>query len=304
MAVTIVDSYSETNDAPGAYLYVPGDVDILGQSFTGNGTNIYSAKFYCANVPTTGGSLFAEVYTHSGTFGSSSVGTGSPLATSDAFSASSLGSLSLIELFFTGSNRINLTNGTKYVIALNGLSVTGGGAAETHRDTTSPTHPGNLCYKIGGSWSPQSGQDLIFYVYGGTPLVTVTKTHTTDLLLRKKNTRTHSTDSFKKRRFTRTYTTDSYLLKHGIRTHTTDSLKRRKTLRTYTTDSLKRRRILKTHTTDILKKKKTFKTHTTDSLIRKVYYKMYTTDLLLRKRITQARPFFADARQITPIGFK
>lgn len=320
MAVILIDSYSESNysddnqvDGGGS-----GIANAECQTITtSTSLPLYSSKFYLAKIGSPTGNIVSKIYNISGTAGTNGIPSGTALATSDPISIATLTTgHQLIQFFFTGANAITLSASSHYGITVEYAGGDNSNALFVGMDDTSPTHSGNEASRVVSTWSSSTIDDNIFYLYGGT--LTQTRTHTidslkrkqtikvytTDSLLRKKNTRTHTTDVLKKKRFTRAYTTDSYLLKRGNRTQTTDSLKRKKTLKMHTTDSLKRKRILKTHTTDTLKKKRAVKTYTTDSFIRKVYYKMYTTDSLLRKRITQARPLFADARQITPIGFK
>lgn len=169
MAEVLIDSYSESN----VNIYYatdsdPGDGTEEAQSFTGNGTTLTKVKFYMrygAGTPT--GNYVVKIYAHSGTFGTSSVPTGTALATSDGVLASSIPvSATLIEFTFTGSNRIDLVNGTKYVVSLDGSAV---GNASNYcavgADTSSPSHAGNRSWKS-GAFAATSGQDMAFYVYG------------------------------------------------------------------------------------------------------------------------------------------
>jgi hypothetical protein len=98
---TVVDSYSESNYD--GIINVGGTQSACGQSFTGDGSNLGSVKFYLkknAGGPASG-NLEARIYAHSGTFGTSSVATGAVLATSDIVNISTLpasgGSPSLID---------------------------------------------------------------------------------------------------------------------------------------------------------------------------------------------------------------
>lgn len=113
---------------------------------------------------------------------------------------------------------------------------------------------------------------------------TVTKTHTTDVSKKIVATKTHTTDVLKKKQPTRSHTTDIYKLLKGQRTHTTDILKRAQTTKAHTTDTLKKKQPLKTHSTDILKRKQISKTHTTDTLKRKQNTRTHTADTL-KKRV-------------------
>lgn len=161
----LVDSYSESNFNVNSGINSV-NVSAVGQSFTGDGTYLSSAKLYL----NTAGFLsdnyaYAKIYAHSGVYGTSSVPTGSPLATSLPFSVLSLTyENTLYDFTFVGVNKIKLENGTKYVLAINYdfdtfLNVVGVGG-----DSTSPTHSGNKC-SYDGSWSAVSTTDLCFYVY-------------------------------------------------------------------------------------------------------------------------------------------
>lgn len=151
----IVDSYSESN-VDG---FAGADEDFVGQSFTATDGILYSVRFYLKKNGTPTGSIFAYIYAHTGTFGTSSVPTGSALATSDAIDISTLsGTGALQEFIFSGVNKISLSNGTKYVAVVDTVDNTAG------RDQSSPSHAGNSS-GFAGSWSAYDFEDLAFYVY-------------------------------------------------------------------------------------------------------------------------------------------
>lgn len=159
----LVDSYSETN-------YVSNTSSTVGQSFTGNGGVLDSCKFYLQRYGSPSGNVYAKLYAHSGTFGSTGIPTGSPLAISDPVSASTIPtSFSLVTFTFSGSNRVNLVNGTKYFIVFE-TSFSYPNYILCGYDSTSPTHPGNYAWYSGG-WYYDASRDLCFYVYSesGSP---------------------------------------------------------------------------------------------------------------------------------------
>lgn len=165
----LIDSYSEANADSGEGSLQFGGTLKLGQSFTGNGRVLDSAKFYIRKAGSPPGTIVAEVYAHSGTFGTSSIGTGSPLAVSDAITATDLpSSLGLVEFVFSGANRITLADGTHYVVMVS-YSDAGSNGSNNIRivwDESSPTHNGNFVYySVGTSWGANSTRDLPFYVY-------------------------------------------------------------------------------------------------------------------------------------------
>jgi len=156
-----MDSYSETN-------YVGNTSSTAGQSFTGDGGTLNSAKFYLEKDGSPTGNIYAKIYAHSGTFGTSSVPTGEPLATSDALDSSTLTTTpTLYTLTFSGDDKITLTNGTKYVVVMDGITDFPN-YVYIGQDTISPTHDGNKSY-WSGSWNAEAGTDLIFYVYKDAP---------------------------------------------------------------------------------------------------------------------------------------
>ena len=175
VALTTADSYSESNQ--NNYPWVSSDASFLhaiGQSFTAVGGTLDSAKFYLKKFGSPTGNTVAKLYAHSGTFGTNSVPTGAALATSDNFDVSALsGDFILVTFNFSGANRISLTNGTKYVIAVE--CTTCGDATNLIAvgiDDTSPVHAGNYSQYL-TEWVAQSGSDVIFYVYEVTPNVTI-----------------------------------------------------------------------------------------------------------------------------------
>ncbi len=174
MAV-IVDSYGEGNRAGDTTLNKPHPSGVAavsgrGQSFTGNGGNITSCKFYMKKFGSPG-LLRARLYPHTGTFGSG----GRPndtgnranvLDISDTVNASLIDTnLELVE--FTGFAGYTLVNGTKYCIVFE--SEAGAWDASNYvffsYDNTSPTHAGNAAYYSSSAWTATTS-DYIFYVYG------------------------------------------------------------------------------------------------------------------------------------------
>ena len=161
----LVDSYSETNQ--NAYGNVWASYPGEGQSFTAIAGKLGSCKFYCKKNGSPTGNIWAELYAHAGTYGTSSVPTGSALATSNTIDISTLStSYTLVKFSFTGANLYKLVNGTKYCIA---VRYTGGdeyNSLYAGFDNTSPTHSGNAFYLSTVSWNSRgSGVDDCFYVY-------------------------------------------------------------------------------------------------------------------------------------------
>jgi len=166
-AITVVDSYSEAYQDSG--IQFGTSPFYYGQSFyNANAIDLYSCKFYIKRVGNPTGDLTAYLYAHTGTYGSNGVPTGSPLATSNTILASSLTTLyQLKEFTFSGANKVTLSATTNYVIVLKHVNSSGGNVVVVGCDSSTLTHGGNQCQSDDGStWFPESGIDVIFYVYG------------------------------------------------------------------------------------------------------------------------------------------
>lgn len=164
-----IDYYEEGNYNT-FYILANGQKTSLGQSITGLGLTLNSAKFYLKKFGAPTGNAVAKLYAHSGVWGSTGVPTGAALATSANLDVATLSTMEyqLIELTFAAP--YTPVNGTHYCLV---LEYSGGDAQnfiQVAADNSSPTHPGNLCYYSGGTWG-YSTRDLIFYALstGGTP---------------------------------------------------------------------------------------------------------------------------------------
>lgn len=168
---TLVDSYSESNQSAEISQY--DDRYYVGQSFTGNGGVLESAKFYIRKAGTPIGNINVVVYaeTHATAFGTDSAGTGSVLATSNSVDSTTLGtSLALVSFTFTGENQITLTDGTYYVIMVGGNTGADiNNCVKVGYDNSSPTHAGNIVTKDIYGWAVGDSYDTCFYVYAEPP---------------------------------------------------------------------------------------------------------------------------------------
>ena len=138
-----------------------------GQSFYGSGTFITEAWFYLRKQGSASGNITVSLFAHSGTFGTSSVGTGSALATSDAVDSSTISTnLSLVKFYFPEGSRYTTTLGTAYVIVVeySGGSVSNGIQCGYHFNTG--RHIGNRIRYKNSAWIAQANDDCIFYVFG------------------------------------------------------------------------------------------------------------------------------------------
>ena len=125
------------------------------------------------------GNLYAKIYAHTGTYGTSSLPTGPALATSNAVAISSiidgLVGFELVTFTFSGANQISLAANTKYVFVLQNTSTAIADTVTLGIDS-SGSHSGNSgTYDSGtSSWSAVATRDHCFYVYGSSTTATVT----------------------------------------------------------------------------------------------------------------------------------
>jgi len=169
----LIDSYSESNRDSFAGVY-NGAKTRNGNSFNcGSAINLDSAKFYLQRVGSPTGNCYAKLYSHSGTYGTSSVGN-TLLATSDAVDVGSLStSWTLTTFNFGGAERIALSASTHYVIVLEYTSGNASNYVSAGIDISSPSHGGNLCYYYSGAWTAQADRDACFYVYGSSGITQI-----------------------------------------------------------------------------------------------------------------------------------
>jgi len=162
--LSLDDSYSETNQDSVSSL--SGSGNGIGQAFTSNGGIITSAKFNLSAAGAVTGTIVADLYAITGSYGTTAVGTGSPLATSDSVDVSILTtSPTLITFRFSGANLYLMTAGVHYVILCRIVSTSG--SIRVGIDVSSPSHFGNWSVLNSGSWTPDSGRDACFYIYTG-----------------------------------------------------------------------------------------------------------------------------------------
>ena len=171
----LLDSYPTTNadgeisincvTATGVATY-----SCQGVSFT---TPSYDAtldrlQFYLKNHGSPTGHLQAKLYAHTGTYGTSSLPTGTALAESEIRDISTIPTSSTIVNFkFTGANKVALTPNTHYCIAVHAIDgvLNSTNYVVVWRDTSGPTHSGNSMAINNTGWVA-SAWDRIFYVYG------------------------------------------------------------------------------------------------------------------------------------------
>ncbi len=182
---TLIHSYSESNADYNSPIYSSAANIQCGQSFSNpNSITLDSCKFYLNKEGSPPGNIVAKLYAHTGTFGSTGVPTGSALATSDAVSASSLGtSSSLITFSFSGANRITLDASTNYVILLEYSSGNASNLVNVRICTGTHTDAGNRVYSSNGTSWTYNEYDCAFYIYGEITSTAYTKSFTDTLTM-------------------------------------------------------------------------------------------------------------------------
>jgi len=136
------------------------------QTFTAIAGTLDSADFYLEKLGNPTGSMYAVVYAMTGTYGSDSVPTGPPLATSAAVNASTIRSYVPIPFHF--DNTLSLAEGTHYAVALR-YDGTDPNNWVSFRLDTARHHPGNPSLYQGSKWWPSSMYDAYFAVYENPP---------------------------------------------------------------------------------------------------------------------------------------
>jgi len=165
----IADSYSEANQNYfyGIYTSTEYGLRAVGESFTGKWGILDKVTFYLQRFGNPTGLLTASIYAHSGTFGSTGIPTGSPLATSDTVNCSTVdtSAFELIDFTFTGANKMKLQNGVKYVVTVTHASGTSYHLDYIRVGSGSNTHSGNSS-QYSSSWTVLNVNDkFCFYVY-------------------------------------------------------------------------------------------------------------------------------------------
>jgi hypothetical protein len=163
--VEVVDLYPETNYSYPVKLYAIQNIQ-AGQSFLGNGDRLSSVKFYLSKTGSPTGLAYGVLWTHSGTFGTSSVGTNPQLALSNPIDVSTFGTSNALFEFTFPTNYL-MVNGTPYVVTIYYVGGDASNYINVGVDNVHLTHAGNGCVvSPGGVWSAVPTYDTIFYVYG------------------------------------------------------------------------------------------------------------------------------------------
>jgi hypothetical protein len=158
--------------------YTPWDIDDsgdnlsayedIGQCFNaGLGGKINKIKIKIDRDGTPGGTCYLDIWNTTGTYGSTMVPTGSPIASSVAQNCDDMPLTPAVRSFyFTGVNRIKLTQNTKYAwsITYSGGTQDASNNISPRQLQTSPTHAGNTFRRIdsGSAWGARPTEDTLF----------------------------------------------------------------------------------------------------------------------------------------------
>lgn len=146
-----------------------------GQSFQtpndGVSYTLTSVNFTLYKIGSPTGNGYAKLYAHSGTFGTSSVPTGSPLATSDAVDVSLLPTAGTYDTIINFTDNYAMTANSYYFIDWENPSsgIDTSNYVSIGVDSTSPTGNGNCALFRNSAWSAVTGADVAGFAVYGTP---------------------------------------------------------------------------------------------------------------------------------------
>ncbi len=157
------DSYAATNID--ANVGTNGTIVRYGQTFTASFTGLLeTAQFTIKKTGAPTGTVTANLYAHTGTFGTTGTPTGAALATSGTLDISTLTTSNVLTTFtFTTTNRVQMTAGTNYCIELIYTGGDGSNLLSIGLDSSSPSHSGNS-FSYNGSYTADATKDFAFAV--------------------------------------------------------------------------------------------------------------------------------------------
>jgi len=159
-------TYDESNQSVGQTLR-SGSVTACGQSFEPvPGGDLSSATFFIAKMGSPTGTLVAKLYTHTGTYGTSST-PDTLVVTSEALDVATDVTFSFGLKQFEFHEAQPTLSATYYVIVVEFVSTYSDGTNNViiGSDSSSPTHGGNGCWYT-SSWTA-TVNDFCFYVHSG-----------------------------------------------------------------------------------------------------------------------------------------
>jgi hypothetical protein len=149
-----------------------GGVVRCSQSFRAEAAILDSVSFYLWREAGVSGNVYAKLYTHTGTYGTSSTVLDS-LAVSDAIAATAITiwpTKGWVTFYFTGTNKYQFSDTSKFCIQLSSIDVGAGTYSAGSNSGASPNvlcHSGNLAYYT-GSWTTYQELDMLHFIYGST----------------------------------------------------------------------------------------------------------------------------------------
>lgn len=141
--LAVIDQYAGSEDF--AWGMLSGTRSAVGQTFKGKDAKAGLVSFYLGKYGSPTGSVYAKIYEHTGTFGTSGIPTGSPLATSEPIDVSSLTAYPDYDMeTFDWEEPYQLEREKDYVVT---CEYSGGDSSNLVfilTDDTSPSHEGNM----------------------------------------------------------------------------------------------------------------------------------------------------------------
>jgi hypothetical protein len=176
LASQLTSAFLDTIDSYGlAYFtsdyFVGPTTTGVAQSILGTGRVVSGCQFSFNREPDTTGTLTARIYAITGTHGSNAKPTGPALVSSDPLDVTTIvpNDVAMTSFVFSGANRMVLTTGVAYAVAVE-ISSFSGTSCNPRTDTGTVVHPGNLA-AYWDEWSSATGMDLIFSVLSETATV-------------------------------------------------------------------------------------------------------------------------------------
>lgn len=137
------------------------------QSWASSGGTLDRITVRLKKQTASAGTVAVSVYDHTGTFGTNSLPTGTPVV-SNSLNAADLADTDTpyvrYTFYFTGANRKTLVSGTNYVLVFIFTDPTGGMKIQNNG---SGAAAGNEAYYIAATeaWTPEAGKDILHEVY-------------------------------------------------------------------------------------------------------------------------------------------
>ncbi len=165
---------TEDSNADSGSAFQVGNATITGQAQSlavgANAIMPIRATFNLRKVGSPTGAITCNLYTHSGSFGTTSVPTGATLIASATFEAADLtAAYQAIEFGFPESPVVELAASTNYCISLEKAVGDGSNYVEIEGLATTGTHGGNRSQEV-GTWSATAVDDLAFDLEGSVEM--------------------------------------------------------------------------------------------------------------------------------------